>query len=122
MKRLSFINGALVQRLPTPSTVSGSCILTVMARRKITLRRRSGTGRLPTKATPSPRPISGSCTNEGQGVPQDYAEAIKWFRKAADQDRPDAQYNLGVMYQNSQGVPRDYAEAAKSYHPDAKSP
>src|SRR5450432_2769644 len=35
----------------------------------------------------------------GQGVPQDYAEAMKWYRKAADQGDAPAQYNLGVGYQ-----------------------
>src|SRR5215472_6965852 len=34
----------------------------------------------------------------GRGVPQDYAEAAKWFRKAADQGNADAQYGLGLLY------------------------
>ena len=34
----------------------------------------------------------------GDGVPQDYAEAVKWFRKAADHGEADAQFNLGHMY------------------------
>jgi uncharacterized protein len=33
-----------------------------------------------------------------QGVPEDDAEAVKWFRKAAEQGYADAQYNLGLMY------------------------
>ena len=45
----------------------------------------------------------------GQGVPQDYAEAVQWYRKAADQGDADAQNNLGVMYDKGQGVPQDYA-------------
>ena len=49
----------------------------------------------------------------GQGVPQDYAEAVKWYRKAAEQGLASAQYNLGVVYNNGQGVPQDYAEAVK---------
>ena len=49
----------------------------------------------------------------GKGVPQDYAEAAKWYRKAAEQGYADAQNNLGMMYVNGQGVPQDYAEAAK---------
>ena len=32
------------------------------------------------------------------GVPEDDAEAVKWFRKAADQGDAHAQYNVGVMY------------------------
>ena len=34
---------------------------------------------------------------KGEGVPQDYAEAMKWFRKAAEQGHAEAQHNLGVM-------------------------
>jgi TPR repeat protein len=30
----------------------------------------------------------------GQGVPQDYGEAIRWYRKAAEQGFADAQFNL----------------------------
>ena len=52
---------------------------------------------------------------EGQGVPQDYAEAVKWFRLAADQGNATAQYNLGLMYDKGQGVPQNYAEAVKWY-------
>ena len=36
----------------------------------------------------------------GQGVAKNYAEAMKWFRKAADQGSANAQYGLGVMYDN----------------------
>src|SRR5262245_17435394 len=51
----------------------------------------------------------------GEGVPQDYAEAMRWFRKAADQHLAAAQFGIGSMYDNGQGVPQDYAEAAKWY-------
>ncbi len=44
---------------------------------------------------------------------EDYAEAVKWYRKAADQGNAEAQNNLAVMYANGQGVPQDYAEAVK---------
>ncbi len=46
-----------------------------------------------------------------QGVPQDYAEALKWFRKAAEQGLAEAQINLGVMYAEGEGVPQDYVLA-----------
>jgi uncharacterized protein len=52
---------------------------------------------------------------KGNGVPQDYAEAAKWFRKAAEQGFAPAQYNLGIAYQVGKGVPRDYAETIKWY-------
>jgi len=49
----------------------------------------------------------------GEGVPQDDAEAVKWYRLAAEQGNGPAQYNLGVMYYDGEGVPQDYAEAIK---------
>ncbi len=52
---------------------------------------------------------------KGQGVPQDYAEAPRWYRQAAEQGDADAQYNLGVMYNDGQGVAQDYAEAVRWY-------
>jgi uncharacterized protein len=49
----------------------------------------------------------------GQGVSRNYAEALKWYRLAADQGAAKAQYALGFMYQFGDGVPRNYAEALK---------
>jgi len=46
-----------------------------------------------------------------RGVPQDYTEAAKWFRKAADQGNADAQYGLGLLYFKGLGVPQNYAIA-----------
>jgi TPR repeat protein len=47
----------------------------------------------------------------GQGVTQDYAKAVGWCKKAADQGVASAQYQLGVMYAQGQVVPRDYVQA-----------
>ena len=44
----------------------------------------------------------------GQGVRQDYTQAVQWYRKAAEQGDAKAQYNLGVMYDNGQGVRQNY--------------
>ena len=49
--------------------------------------------------------------NSGIGVPENYTEAVKWYRKAAAQGLPIAQYNLGVMYVNGEGVPQDSISA-----------
>ena len=51
----------------------------------------------------------------GRGVPENDAEAVKWFRKAADQGYVKAQYHLGIMYANGRGVPENDAEAVKWY-------
>jgi TPR repeat protein len=45
-------------------------------------------------------------------VPQDYAQAARWYRKAADQGYAKAQYNLGILYGTGKGATQDYAEAA----------
>lgn len=47
----------------------------------------------------------------GDGVKQDYQEALKWFRKAADQGDARAQYNIGLMYDNGIGVALNHIEA-----------
>ena len=49
--------------------------------------------------------------DNGQGVPQDYKEAVRLYRLSAEQGFAEAQYNLGVMYYNGQGVPQDYVSA-----------
>ena len=51
----------------------------------------------------------------GRGVPQNYAEAARWYRLAADQGSATAQHDLGVMYHFGQGVPQNYAEAVRWY-------
>lgn len=53
--------------------------------------------------------------DHGWGVPQDHAEAVKWYRKAAEQGEAVAQSNLGMMYDQGRGVPQDYAEAIRWY-------
>jgi uncharacterized protein len=50
---------------------------------------------------------------DGHGVPQDLAEAAKWFRRAAEQGNTEAQHELGALYGSGQGVRRDYVEAYK---------
>jgi len=49
--------------------------------------------------------------DRGQGVAQDYTQALFWYRKAADQGEASAQYNLGVTYERGQGAAQDYTQA-----------
>ena len=46
----------------------------------------------------------------------DKAEAVKWYRKAADQGNAKAQYDLGVCYRDGVGVTMDAAEAVKWFN------
>jgi TPR repeat protein len=54
------------------------------------------------------------------GVAKDEVEAVKWLRKAAEQNLADAQLNLGVCYANGQGVAKDEVEAVKWYRKAAE--
>lgn len=53
--------------------------------------------------------------DNGDGVPQDYHEAVRWYKMAADQGYAAAQYNLGVCYYKGEGVPQNPFEAVKWY-------
>ncbi len=54
------------------------------------------------------------------GVTQDYAKAVKWYRRAAEQGYALAQFALGVQYREGKGVTQDYAEAVKWYRKAAE--
>jgi TPR repeat protein len=62
----------------------------------------------------------GFCYDDGRGVKKDYAEAVKWYRKAAEQNFAPAQFNLGYSYVNGQGVRKDKAEAVKWFRKAAE--
>ena len=44
---------------------------------------------------------------------KDQAEAVKWYRKAAEQNHAEAQYNLGICFYKGEGVAKDQVEAYK---------
>ena len=51
----------------------------------------------------------------GRSVLKDDAEAVKWYRLAAEQGPAGAQYALGLSYRTGEGVLKDAAEAARWY-------
>jgi len=73
----------------------------------------------------------GMMFESGQGVPQDFNEAIRWYRLAADQKlikaqeklnlllkkaaEPQINLSLGMMFESGQGVPQDFNEAIRWY-------
>ena len=42
----------------------------------------------------------GTLYDDGLGVKRNDAEAIKWYKKAAELGNVDAMTNLGIMYEN----------------------
>ncbi len=51
----------------------------------------------------------------GEGVAQDYVQAVKWYKKAAILGDRDSQYNLAVAYAFGEGVKQDYKDAYQWY-------
>ena len=49
-------------------------------------------------------------------MPQDHAEAAKWYRRAAEQGHTPAQNMLGVMYKQGEGVPENFVLAYHWYN------
>jgi TPR repeat protein len=54
-------------------------------------------------------------------VPQDYAEAVRWYRKAAEQGLTAAQQILGAMYDVGKGTQKNAGEAVHWYREAAES-
>ena len=57
---------------------------------------------------------------QGNGVKQDFSEAVLWYKKAAEQGHAAAQDNLGKMYGTGKGVEQNYTEAAQWHTKAAK--
>lgn len=62
----------------------------------------------------------GRAYRDGEGAPQDYAQAASWFRKAAEQGDAYAQLLLAWAYRDGEGVPQDYAQAVNWFHKAAE--
>lgn len=56
----------------------------------------------------------------GKGVPQNYAEAMVWYRRAAEQKLPQAQHNVGLLYHEGYGVSVNHSEALRWFHQAAE--
>ena len=55
----------------------------------------------------------GACYYEGWGVAQDYADAVRLYRLAADQGHASAQCSMGEMFEYGEGVTKDTEEAVR---------
>ena len=106
--------------MPSPKPISVSCMPTAGASRRTTSRRRDGIARLPTKTKAYAQTNLGFLYANGRGVAQDYVEAARWYRKAADQGYADAQTGLGVLFDKGLGVAQDSAEAERWFRKAAR--
>jgi len=53
----------------------------------------------------------GECITTERACRKDYREAVRWYRKAAEQGYAKAQFNLGDMLYQGKGAAQDYVEA-----------
>ena len=53
------------------------------------------------------------CYARGEGVPQDYPQAVEYLRRSAAQGYARAENNLGAFYADGLGVTQSYAESVK---------
>lgn len=47
----------------------------------------------------------------GDAYPQNYAKAMMWCRRAADEGYAEAQFRIGQMYWRGEGVPKDLVQS-----------
>jgi TPR repeat protein len=58
----------------------------------------------------------GQMYQQGEGVAQDYQEAVKWYRLSARLGNALGQYHLGQMYEQGKGVDQSYVRAHMWYN------
>jgi hypothetical protein len=66
--------------------------------------------------------VLGLSYDQAEGVPQDYAQAVSWYRKSAEQGNALGQYALGLMYYKGHGVAADVVEAYRWFNLSAQQP
>ena len=57
----------------------------------------------------------GNCYYNGNGVEKDYAKAVEWYTKAAEQGNAEGQWRLGNCYCSGNGVEKDDTKAVEWY-------
>jgi TPR repeat protein len=62
----------------------------------------------------------GYAYRNGRGVIKDLSEAVRWYRKSAEQGSDNGQASLGSMYINGQGVTKDFSEGIRWYRKSAE--
>ncbi len=62
----------------------------------------------------------GVCYERGDGVTQDFKQAVYWYKKSAEQGNAKAQHNLGLCYFNGYGIAPDHTEAARLFRLSAE--
>ena len=59
--------------------------------------------------------------DRGEGVPQSFSDALKWYRLAAEKGEARAMHNIGFMYQKGMGTTKSDTEALSWYQLSAEA-
>ena len=92
---------AFLAAVPWPATAKGDAAQATIAAAK--------------KGDASAQYKLGEMYDLGKGVPQDFRQAVKWYRLSAQQGNASAQFALAEMYKNGDGVEKDLGEAVRWY-------
>ena len=80
---------------------------------RTTPRRSRGTVSRRNRGMRARRPTWVGCTDDGRGVPQDDAEAVRWYRSCCGTGTCVGAGQPGWLYVTGRGVPQDDAEAVR---------
>jgi len=65
---------------------------------------------------PQPSMVNlGLMYDQANGLPQNYPEAARWYKRAADLGNASGMANLGILYKNGRGVSQSDTAAADLY-------
>ena len=64
---------------------------------------------------PAAQVAEGDRYYNGDGLEQDFAQAVVWYEKAAKQGYAEGQYYLGYCYYAGEGIDQDFVKAAELY-------
>ena len=104
VEAVKWFRKAAEQNLAEAQYDLGLCYEREKAWRRIRLRRRNGIAKPPSRIYAKAQYNLGSLLRQRRSVAiKDQMEAVKWFRKAAEQNFAKAQYALGVCYNTGEG-------------------
>jgi hypothetical protein len=116
-----------MKRIVLIALITAGCVLTSIA---LVCFRQPATAPIPSAAPPPAIDVAGlkakaeqgdaqaqtrlgKAFAQGEGVPQDYKQAARWYGQAASNGNTEAETTFGELCQAGQGVPRDLTNAVR---------
>src|SRR6266536_2691083 len=100
---------------PWLKAIWGSATRMARVWRRIMWTQQSGIAEPPSRMTGRLKAIWACATPRAKAWERIVGEAVKWWRKAAEQNFAMPQYNLGCCYEYAEGVAKDFPEAYQLY-------